>query len=256
MPLDRKRVLITGAGSGIGRALAIEAAQRGMAVAICGRRRDALQETAEAFHRAPYPLIIEADVTDPEARLVLFERLAETWGALDILVNNAGIVTGGLLEQIDDAVLEQTFRTNVLAPIALSRDLMPMLVAAKPSRIVNIGSVFGDIPFPGFSAYSASKFALRGFSIALRRECRASGVAVTYAAPRATRTPAAAAFASLLARSNMKLDAPDVIARRIWDAVAAGETSVYAAGPERLFVLLQRLVPGLVDWALARQATN
>src|SRR5258708_13214030 len=208
MPREQKRVLITGAGCGIGRALAVEAVQRGMVVALCGRRETALEATGALLGRESQHLIIPADITNPQDRRRIVEIISDQWEALDVLVNNAGVVEGGALEKFDDEAITRTFFTNVVAPMALTRDLMPLLVAARPSSVVNIGSVFGDIAYPQFSGYSASKFALRGFSNALRREWKQAGIGVTYAAPRATRTAAAVAFDDLIARANMTVDAP------------------------------------------------
>jgi short-subunit dehydrogenase len=252
MPLRGKRVLITGAGSGIGRALAVEAARRGMRVALCGRRRAALAGTAEMLGSAGEHPVIVADLMNPQDRHDLVNDIALGWGAIDILVNNAGVVEGGPIERVDDDMLDRIFRTNVIAPMALARDLMPLLLSARPSRVVNVGSVFGDIAYPDFAAYSASKFALRGFSTALRREWAGLGIGVTYVAPRATRTDAAAAFGELIAGAKMNLDLPENVARQIWDAVARGKDSFYIAGPERFYVLLQRLAPALIDRAIAR----
>ena len=190
MQLKGKCVLITGAGSGIGRALAVEAARRGMTVALCGRRADALAQTAALLGAGTAHIVIQADVTRPDARRMLVDRIRERWGKLDVLINNAGIVAGGAVESLNDDALERVLATNVTAPIALTRDLLPLLLAGRPSRVVNVGSMFGDIAFPLFAAYSASKFGLRGFSDALRREFRDRGVGVTYAAPRATKTEA------------------------------------------------------------------
>jgi short-subunit dehydrogenase len=139
-----------------------------------------------------------------------------------------------------------------MAPMALTRDLMPLLVAAKPSRVVNVGSIFGDIGYPEFTCYSAAKFALRGFSMALRREWKRKGISVTYAAPRATQTDAAAAFAGLIAKTKRTMDSPEQVARQIWRAVASGQDSVYAPAPERVYVLIQRLFPRVIDWSLSR----
>ncbi len=250
--LAAKRVLITGGGSGIGRALAREAARRGMEVAVCGRRRAALEETARQLPASARPIAIAADITSADDRARLVALLSEAWGRLDVLVNNAGVVEGGVIEHTDDAALEATFRTNVIAPIALTRDCAPLLRAAAPARVVNVGSVFGDIAYPGFAAYSASKFALRGFSSALRREWAPQGIGVTYVAPRATLTDAAAAFDGLIAATGMRLDAPDEVAAHVWQAVERGRDTAYPAGPERLFVLIQRLAPKLIDRALAR----
>jgi short-subunit dehydrogenase len=249
---EQKLVLVTGAGSGIGRALCIEAAQRGLAVALCGRRREALEATGALLGPGASHLIIPADITRPEHRRRIVDRIRKERGALDILINNAGIVEGGPLETFDDDALARTFQTNVMAPMALTRDLMSLLIAAKPSRVVNVGSIFGDIAYPEFTCYSAAKFALRGFSIALRREWKQKGIAVTYAAPRATRTDAAVAFASLIAKTKMNMDSPEQVARQIWRAVARGHDSVYAPAPEKVYVLIQRLFPRAIDWSLSR----
>jgi short-subunit dehydrogenase len=248
---EQKLVLVTGAGSGIGRALCVEAANRGMAVALCGRRQEALEAPLTLLGNGAGHLIIPADITRPEDRVIV-DRIRNGRGALDILINNAGIVEGGPLETFDDDALARTFQTNVVAPMALTRDLMPLLVAAKPSRVVNVGSIFGDIGYPEFTGYSAAKFALRGFSMALRREWKCKGISVTYAAPRATQTDAAAAFAGLIAKTKMTMDSPEQVARQIWRAVASGQDSVYAPAPERVYVLIQRLFPRVIDWSLSR----
>ncbi|WP_426440326.1 SDR family NAD(P)-dependent oxidoreductase [Bradyrhizobium genosp. P] len=249
---EQKLVLVTGAGSGIGRALCLEAAQRGMMIALCGRRLDALQTTAALLGPSTSHLIIPADITRPEDRRRIVDHIGSKRGKLDILINNAGIVEGGSLETFDDDAIARTFQTNVMAPMALTRDLMPLLVTARPSRVVNVGSIFGDIGYPEFTCYSAAKFALRGFSIALRREWKQKGIGVTYAAPRATQTDAAVAFAGLIAKTKMSLDSPEQVARQIWRAVADGQDTVYAPAPERIYVLIQRLFPRVIDWSLSR----
>jgi short-subunit dehydrogenase len=253
MRLEGRCVLVTGAGSGIGRALAIEASRRGMAVALCGRRPDALAETAALLDQTKAHLVVPGDVTRTEDRQMLRDRLHDAWGRLDVLVNNAGIIEAGPLERVTDAALEQTIATNVTAPMALTRDMLPLLLAARRARVVNVGSVFGDIPYPLFTVYSATKFALRGFSIALRRELRDRGVGVTYAAPRATKTVAADALADLITAMQPRLDDPAIVAEQIWRAVARDADSVYPPGAERIFVLLQRLFPGVVDRAISKQ---
>src|SRR3984893_16121941 len=256
MPREQKCVLITGAGSGIGRALSVEAARRGMTVALCGRRETVLKVTRALLDQGRQHLIIPADITNPHDRRRIVGVISEQWKGLDVLINNAGVVEGGALEKFDDDAITRTFLTNVTAPMALTRDLMPLLVAARPSRVVNIGSVFGDIAYPQFSGYSASKFALRGFSNALRREWKQTGIGVTYAAPRTTRTDAAVAFDELIANAKMNVDTPAQVAQRIWRSVASGHDSIYAPAPERIYVLIQRIFPQIIDWALSRQAAS
>jgi short-subunit dehydrogenase len=116
------------------------------------------------------------------------------------------------------------------------------------------------IAFPYFSAYSATKFSLRGWSDGMRRELVPARIGVTYAAPRGTRTAAAESFAALAVAFAMRLDPPDILARQIARAITADPRAVYPRGIERLFVLLQRLMPMAIDqalgWQLARATTE
>lgn len=256
MQLEGKRALITGAGSGIGRALAIEASRRGMTVALCGRRADALAETVSMMSPSGRHMRLRGDITNPAVRRGMRDHLWQQWGGLDVLVNNAGIVPVGPLACVTDAELEQVMAINVVTPLALTREMLPLLRRATPSRIVNVGSMLGDIPYPLFAAYSASKCALRGLSIALRREFEPYGIGVTYAAPRATKTSAANAMAPLVEPMQMRLDEPDRVAAQIWRGVTKDLDSTYGKGPERLFVLLQRLFPRLIDRAVAAQMAD
>ncbi len=254
-PDPRAHVLVTGGGSGIGRAIAVAAAADGARLALCGRRIDALKDTARLLGASADPLLIQADITDPVDRARVVESVGVAFGRLDVLVNNAGVVEGGNHETVDDTAVESMFATNVLAPMALTRALFPLLRASRPARVVNVGSVFGDIAYPGFAAYAASKFALRGFSSALGREWKAHGIGITYAAPRATRTDAASAFGDLIARTGMSLDTPDGVGRRIWAAARSGQRTIYPKGPERLFILIQALCPRLIDRAVTPKHT-
>ncbi len=253
MPLEGKTALVTGAGSGLGRALAIEASRRGMIIALVGRRVDPLHETRLSMEAQTDCLIIPGDVTVPEVRRAIRDRLAEEWGLLHILANNAGIVAAGPLAETRDDELDRLMATNLVAPIALARELLPLLRAATQARIVNIGSMLGDIGFPLFAAYSASKFGLRGLSNALRRELHSVGIGVTYAAPRGVRTEATHAIAQFVDPLGMPLDRAEPIARQIWDAVGEETDTVYPRGRERFFVLVERLFPLIVSRAIAKQ---
>ncbi len=252
MQLDGKRALITGGGSGIGQALAIEGAKRGLRLALTGRRLEALQDTITKLPGGGH-FAIPGDITDSAFRRSLIAALNEEWSGLDLLVNNAGLVPVGPLSKTTDDQLHTVIETNLVAPMALVREALPLLKRERGSRVVNIGSVLGDIPYPLFAAYSATKAGLRGFSIALRRELAPFGIGVTYAAPRATSTPASASLQSLIEPFNMKLDKSEKVAKVVWDAVGREANAIYPAGPERMFVLMQRLFPGVVDKAIAKQ---
>ncbi|WP_297340974.1 SDR family NAD(P)-dependent oxidoreductase [Pseudophaeobacter sp.] len=246
-----KTVLITGAGTGIGRALAIEAAQKGFDLILVGRTSSTLDETLSQCSTTQARCIV-ADVTSPEGRTVICQEVS---GRLDILINNAGVLSVGHLADMTDENLQRMAETNLVAPMALSRDLLPALRSAK-GRIVNIGSVFGDIAYPFFAGYSATKFGLRGFSDAIRRELSGTGIGVTYVAPRATQTAAESAFGALVEPLDMTLDTAETVAAQAWDAILKGKRESFPKGKERFFVKVQRLFPSLVDKSVGAQARD
>ncbi len=246
-----KKVLITGAGTGIGRALAIEAAQNGFDLILVGRTSATLEETRSKCD-TQNPRCIVADVTSAEGRALIADAVG---GSLDILINNAGILSVGHLADMADSDLEGMTTTNLVAPMALTRDLLPALRASK-GRLVNIGSVFGDIAYPFFAGYSATKFGLRGFSDAMRRELSGAGIGVTYIAPRATHTAAQSAFGALVKPMDMTLDSAEVVAAQAWDAILKGKRESFPRGKERFFVKVQRLFPSLVDKSVGAQARD
>ena len=253
MRLDGRRILITGAGSGIGRALALEASHRGAAVGLCGRRIDKLTETIRLLKPGPNHQILPADVTVKAEVEDVMSALHDAWGGLDILVNNAGQIAAGNLEEMDPKRVAQLFETNIVAPILLSQLCLPLLRLGKEPRIINVGSMLGEIPLPGFVAYSASKAALKGFSVALRRELLRQGIAVTHAAPRATDTEGAASVAGEIAGN--KLDDPAKVAADIWNAAEARRNQIYPSALERLFIAIQAIAPKIVDRATAQSRT-
>lgn len=252
MQLEGRIVAITGAGSGIGRALALSFAGHGAFPILIGRNENKLRETEAQLPAGALARCCVADITTPHGRQSVLQACRAN-GQLDILVNNAGLVPSGLLDDLSDADLEQTAATNVVAPIALTRELLPLLRRSDRAWIINIGSVFGDIGHPHFAAYCATKFALRGFSDAIRRELARDRIGVTYAAPRATRTAATDGMAPLVSGYDMKLDDPLAVARRIVAAVEAESTTVFPGAAERLLIFIQRFFPALIDFGLRRQ---
>jgi len=256
MQLNKKYILITGAGTGIGRALAQAFATEGAKIILCGRRLDPLIETQQNLPKNTVSHIIQADITKSEDRSKLLQAVNFHFGKLDLLINNAGIVPVGDLRSLKDDDLEMALKTNLLAPIALSRDCLAFLKHGKNSRIVNIGSMFGDIAFPLFATYSATKFGLRGFSDALRRELRAENIAVTYVAPRATKTPAASHFQDLVPIFDMQFDNASDVANHIICGLQKNKNYIYPKGWEKLFILIQRLCPKLIDNNLIKQLSN
>jgi len=146
------------------------------------------------------------------------------------------------------------FNINTLAPMALTHAVLPHMLDKRFGRIVNVGSIFGSIGFPCFASYSASKYALRGFSEALRRELAGTGVGVTYVAPRFTRTPFNNAVVSRMADAlKMNQDDPESVAADVIATIEANGTDRYLGWPEKLFVRINAIFPRLVDGSLMKQ---
>ena len=136
----------------------------------------------------------------------------------------------------------------------LVRAVLPQMIAQGSGRIVNIGSMFGSIGFPGFAAYSARKFELRGFSQALRRELAGTGVGVTYISPRAVKTPLNPEVVNRMAeRGMMRMDDADWVAGEIVRAVEKDRNESYLGFPEKFFARINAILPGVVDQGIAKQ---
>ena len=256
MKVAAMRALITGASGGIGRALAQELHGRGASVLLVGRNAQALERAAQALGgRSARVDWCAADLATVAGRARVVEA-ASLWGGsgINVLVNNAGCGDFGLLDEIDDAAIERLFAINAIAPMQLTRALLPTLRSQPMSAILNIGSVFGSLGYPGFTAYSATKFALRGFTEALRRELADSKVGVHYFAPRATKTGMnASAVDRMNAELKVAMDPPAQVAAAACAMLEAGKASAVCGWPEKLFVRINALLPGVVDGSLRKQ---
>lgn len=255
MQIQNARIVLTGASGGIGGALAVELARRGARIGLVGRNGDALHALADSLSGTGAALeIIATDLTHAEGRADIRRAMQTRFGGVDILINNAGITDFGEFSAADPTLIEELMRINLLVPMQLSRALLPDMLAQGRGQIVNIGSIFGSIAFACFASYSASKFALRGFSEALRRELAGSGVGITYIAPRAVRTPLnSVAVYRMAERVNMAMDVPAPVAARMVRAIERDRKDVFLGFPESLFVRINAVLPRLVDVALGRQ---
>ena len=246
--MTRYRAVLTGAGGGIGRAMAAALAPHCDDLLLVGRDAARLDEAASTCGRSARILV--ADLATPAGR----ESVAAQAADPNLLINNAGANDFGWLAEQSDATLARIVETNVLVPMQLSRALLPLLSRARRAWIVNVGSIFGYIGYPGQAAYSASKFALRGFSEALRRELAGGPVQVLYFAPRATRTPMnGEALCALNAELGVAMDPPEAVASELVQLLKYPSRERLLGMPEALFARINQLVPGLVDRALRRQ---
>jgi len=187
MSAPRFRAVLTGAAGGIGRAAAVRLAPLCETLLLVGRHGATLAALQEEIERAGGKAgVVIADLTSAAGRTTVLRAAEAVPGGIDLLVNNAGAGEFAWFADQDEAMLERIVQVNVLAPMQLTRLLLPTLLAQPAARIVNVGSILGYLGYPGNAAYCASKFALRGFSEALRRELADGPVRVTYFAPRAS----------------------------------------------------------------------
>jgi len=253
MSLAGARVLITGGAGGIGAALAAELLDAGAAVMLADIDAAALAATAARLAgQAGEVTTVTTNLMAAEGRNALCQA-AIGWRA-NTLVNNAGVNHFGLYDELSTEQVTQTVALNILAPMLLTQALLPHLRQQPEAHLLNIGSVFGHIGYPGYAAYSASKFALRGFSEALRRELAGSSVRVHHLAPRATRTRINTSVVEQMnAALKVAMDPPETVARAARLVLEKNRASAVVGWPEKFFARVNALLPGIVDGAIIRQ---
>jgi short-subunit dehydrogenase len=179
-----KKVLVTGASSGIGAGLAEEFARRGALVGICARRKDRLEEVLTRCQaRSPGSRMWITDLADPEAVQALASEATAELGEIDVLVNNAGIPKRRKVTNLDPATVSSVMNINYFSPVNLTLALLPSMLARKRGTIINISSIAATLSSPGEAAYDASKAALTAFSEAMAIELWESGVKVLVVYP-------------------------------------------------------------------------
>ena len=184
-PLTNKVALVTGASRGIGKQIALTLAARGANVVLSATNAALLDEVAHEITAAaaPTPLTIPADLTDEKSIIALVAAADRSLGRLDILVNNAGITHAAQLEDTATEDYDRIMAVNARAPFILCRQALPMLKKAPRGFIINIASVVGVKGYPNQSAYTASKHALRGMSMALAEELAETDITVHLLCP-------------------------------------------------------------------------
>jgi short-subunit dehydrogenase len=246
-----KTMLLTGASSGIGRALAVRAARAGYAVYAVGRNQAALAALRDKIAgENGFACVDAVDVALPvNARGIVARALAQ-FGSIDVLVNNAGFVSAGRLAAQSDDELQRQFGTHVIGPVALVREALDALRAAR-GHVFMLGSGVARIPVGGLGAYPPAKAAIRSAASILRRELRPLGIAVTYGDPGAVDTP-------FMTRAGMPgaparfLASPELVARMILIAVADRPRELNAVGWQTAIVALAERFPRLTDALLER----
>jgi NAD(P)-dependent dehydrogenase (short-subunit alcohol dehydrogenase family) len=196
MNLENRTAVITGSASGIGRAIAVSLARRGCNLALADVNDAGLSETARMAesaqtdptnHSAPRSALRisqhHLDVADRRAVAAFPQAVIAAHPGVDILVNNAGVAIGGTFEAVSEEDFEWLFDINFWGVVRMTRAFLPLLRKSDDARVVNLSSIYGIISPPAETAYSASKFAVRGFSNSLRHELAGSKVGVTVVHP-------------------------------------------------------------------------
>jgi short-subunit dehydrogenase len=254
MNLHGKRILLTGAAGGIGRELSLALAAKGARLGLLARGEASMASLQHLVReRGMDAIVLQADITDPRARDYALKRMHDAYAGIDVLINLAGQLDFQLFSESDPAIIARMLQVNLLAPMQLVREVLPGMIARDSGHIVNIGSMFGSIGYPGFAAYSASKFALRGFSQALRRELADVAIGVTYVSPRGVRTPFnPTAVHAMAAEGLMHMDEPISVAARIVKAIEQEKDEAYLGFPESFFARVNAVWPRVVDRSLKK----
>lgn len=251
MQLSECRILLTGATGGIGQQLAERLSRSGARLLLVGRQAERLEQLVQRCQGRAEAVC--ADITASAGRDAVVQA-ARRMGGVNLLINAAGVNHFSLLEQHDEDAIAALVQLNVTATLQLTHRLLPMLRQQERAMVVNIGSTFGSIGYPGFAAYCASKFALRGFSEALCRELADTRVKVLYIAPRATRTSMnEQSVVAMNDELKVAMDDPAWVAEAVVAAIGHEREELYLGWPEKLFVRLNSLLPRVVDQALRKQ---
>ena len=177
--MDKKVAIVTGAGSGVGKAVALALLKDGYHVSLAGRRKDALEQVAAAGAASGRTLIVPTDVCDPEAIRALFARTKETFGRLDLLFNNAGIGAAGLLEDLTVAQWKAVVDTNLTGSFLCTQEAFKIMKSQDPrgGRIINNGSISAHTPRPNSAPYTSTKHAITGLTKATSLDGRKYDIA-------------------------------------------------------------------------------
>jgi short-subunit dehydrogenase len=260
MSFNNKVVWITGASSGIGEALAYEFAQQGARLVLSARRADILEQVKSKCKNASQHLVLAMDMTDASRFTDLVLQVESHFGAVDILINNAGVSQRALVKDTLLSVDRTLMEVDYFGPVALTKTLLPYMLARNSGRLVAVSSIAGLVATPYRSSYAAAKHALRAFYDSMRAEIHDSGVRVSVVYPGFVKT--AITFSALVgdgSTQNKMDDAQDSamlpaeFAKQTIKALAKSQDHIVIGGvKEKLAVYVDRLSPDLRHWLMRR----
>jgi 3-oxoacyl-[acyl-carrier protein] reductase len=250
-----KKALVTGAASGIGRALALALARQGVDLYLVDIETQQLEATAQAARLDGVEVIARVcDLCEPAEVSAAVASVLSVWNGVDILVNNAGLAYYGPTHNMTDVQWHRIIAVNLLAPIQLARELIPTLAARDEAHILNVCSVFGLVPQRKVTAYQTTKFGLVGFTAALRAEYSRGGIGVTALCPGLVSTPMLESAERGLPDKRLPLPprwlmtTPDRVAAASIAAIRRNRGLVVVAPLAHVMWWVMRFSPRLVDW--------
>ena len=258
-PFEGARCLVTGASSGLGRAIAEHLVRAGAKVLLTGRSLERLESTARGLvlggAEPESTVAVDADLAEDEGRSKVIHAAADRFGALDLAVNAAGVGATGHFDTHDASVLRQVFEINLFALVEMTRAILPLLRQGDRPSLVNVGSIVARRGLPGRSEYSASKFAVAGFTESIRAEWSKFGIHVLLVNPGFTATEFERNLVVDTSRyptRHMRVMTADRVAIKTLEAIRRRRPEVTLTPEGRLLLLVNRLVPQLVDFGFAR----
>lgn len=252
-PTNGKVVIITGASSGIGAAVARRLARDGMRLTLAARRLDRLEQVAaEVEALGGEALVVQTDVRNRDELQRMVQTTLDRWGHIDVLLNNAGLGHDKPLIRIKPEKIRDEIHINLIAVIECAQVVLPVMLHQKSGHIINVASMAGLIATPGSTIYSATKFGVNGFSDALRRELLGSGIRVSAFCPGYTPTEISP---ELKAIAEGRPDAPRVpglmpvtyVADQIARLIRHPRQRVIIPPSWKLLVIIAFLFPGIAD---------
>ena len=256
--LSKKRILLTGASSGIGAVLATLLAQEGADLVLLARRKERLDEIAEKIRQQfgnKKIVLVGGDITDAEVRRRAVQTAVEQLGGLDILINNAGVGATALVENTTQETVRRMFEVNFFSLVELTQLALPHLKQGTEPMVVNLGSIVGLRGVPHYGVYGAAKFAVSGLSESLRAEVSKYGVDVLLVCPGTTQTE----FFDVLhqatsapALPNHRPVTSEYVAIRIVRAMKKGKHKIIPYLPAAFLDTMNRFCPRFADWLMTK----
>ncbi len=261
---DKKVILVTGGSSGIGLALAKQLASAGAQVWLTARRSDvleaALKEVEAARHdHSQHCGVVVADVADPLQAARVVVDVTKSAGVPDVIINSAGITQPGYIQDLSLEVFERLMQVNYFGTVYVTTAVLHAMMERGSGHIINISSMAGYLGVFGYSAYGATKFAVTGFSEALRAEMKPHGIRVSVAFPPDTDTPQLAyeepfkPAETKAISGNAKALSADKVARNILQQAEKGNYMIFPGIDSRIFYILTSKLPKSLVFAVLDQ---